>query len=377
MFPPVSFLFSLLGLLIATYTDFKERIIPNWVSYGMLVLGLVLSAYESWSTNSIMPLVVTVAVVIATYVVAYGLWRLGAWAGGDVKLFTGLAALNPFNPMFLTTLGNFSFVWGGKELLVASGLPVFMFNLFVLSVFMLIPYTALLSLRAVKSFSDFQLLSREGGKAVVDALLYALLLVLVLDGLFLLNLPAWLIFPLLLVTAFFPFVVRAVLSGLSFVLILLHVIPGTGLVGLAAVLVLINLLRTGYGFAQKHVLTFSKKISALQEGDISGETIVARGDKIVRESPVSFKTIIKTLGERDLHGVLRMMNPSGEVLASPAQAAGFYPDQIARLQGEVKRGMLSDEIKVKASAPFAPAVLLAYIVLNVVGDGPFAWGFFG
>ncbi len=30
------------------------------------------------------------------FVLGYIFWKMGAWAGGDVKLFTGLAALIPF-----------------------------------------------------------------------------------------------------------------------------------------------------------------------------------------------------------------------------------------------------------------------------------------
>ena len=153
-------------------------------------------------------------------------------------------------------------------------------------------------------------------------------------------------------------------------------VDGSGWVLLLGAFLVINVLRAWYAFAQRHVLTYTKKISALEDGDIVGELIVQRGDSIARESSWSFQTIIKAGLQRDVSGLLNMMRPSGTILADPRKAAGVYPEDIVVLQRLVKEGKLSDEIKVKASSPFVPAVLLAYVFLNTMGDGPLAgvWG---
>jgi len=119
----------------------------------------------------------------------------------------------------------------------------------------------------------------------------------------------------------------------------------------------------------------SKKISDLQDGDIPGEWIGVEHGKLTRRLPVSFQTIIKAGVERDLETIMRFLKPQGEAWADPRQAAGVYPDDIARLQAAVKKGELENTILVKASAPFAPAVLIAYVVLSLFGDGPLAWWF--
>ncbi|MBM3282041.1 MAG: hypothetical protein FJY86_01715 [Candidatus Diapherotrites archaeon] len=376
MFPILSFFLSLIGLSISTYTDLKSRIIPDWIPYGMVVLGLGLSAYASFVAQSITPFLWSAGVTIATFILAYIFWRLGAWAGGDVKLFTGLAALNPFNPFFIGGFFSFSLVWGGKELLAVGVLPFFMLNLFILSIFCIIPYSALLSLHALRKSSLRKEWAHLTWHSVVDAFWLACIVVLLYDLLVLFSLPSWVIVPVLLVSSFFPVVVKKLLAIVFVGLVLANMIPATNAWSVFAVLLVVNVLRSWYGFAHVHVLTYSKKISQLEEGDIVGEWIGLVNGKVVREKPVSFQTIIKALFERDLVLLMKIIHPPGEAWANPQQAAGVYSEQIALLKKAVREGKLEDRISLKASAPFAPAVLLAYILLNVVGDGPLAWGIF-
>ncbi len=374
MFPLVSFLLSIVGLSISTYTDFKERIIPDWVSYGMIVLGLSLAAYESYFTQSISPLAWSAVLTIAVFILAYIFWRAGAWAGGDVKLFTGLAALNPFNPFVLGSFFHFSFVFGGRELIVASTLPFFMLNLFMGSVIALMPYSAFLAFTVLNHKShrkEFVQITRD---AFLRALEWGLLIVLFTHVLNQLSVSPLFLILVLLAAGFVPGVIRKGLAFLSVFGILTSAISWGLIPSVLGVLLLVNFLLAWYGFAQRHVLSARKKISDLQDGDIPGEWIGLKDGKVVRERSVSFKTIIKAGMDRDLGTIMRIIHPSGESWADPRQAAGVYPDQIAKLQHAVKEGLLDDTIKVKASAPFAPAVLLAYVLLNALGDGPLAWG---
>ena len=144
----------------------------------MIVLGLSLAAYESYFTQSISPLAWSAVLTIAVFILAYIFWRAGAWAGGDVKLFTGLAALNPFNPFVLGSFFHFSFVFGGRELIVASTLPFFMLNLFMGSVIALMPYSAFLAFTVLNHKShrkEFVQITRD---AFLRALDWGLLIVL-------------------------------------------------------------------------------------------------------------------------------------------------------------------------------------------------------
>ncbi|MEK6902537.1 MAG: A24 family peptidase C-terminal domain-containing protein, partial [archaeon] len=185
--------------------------------------------------------------------------------------------------------------------------------------------------------------------------------------------PYWSSILVLVLIAFLPDVVKWILSGIAIVSMGFSFVSSDVVLPLLGAFLVVNLLRSWYGFAQKNVLTLNKRISQLEEGDISGELIAVRNGKVVRESAPNLKTIIKAGSQRNLKMLFSVISPEGEVLATPRQAAGFFPDQIERLQAEVKKGNLTDEIKIKASAPFAPAVFLAYGVLSAFGDGPLAW----
>ncbi len=362
-----------MGLVIASYTDFKQRIIPDWVSYGMIVAGLALAAYESFLSQSLTPLFWSASITAGVFVLAYVFWRAGAWAGGDVKLFTGLAALNPFNPFSLGDFFHLSFVWGGKELLFAGTLPFFMLNLFMASVIVLMPYSAFLAFTALHQKSnrkEFLTISRD---ALIRSLEWGLVIILFTHALNYFSLSTLLIIPFLFAVGFIHSVLRKGLAVLSVVGILTTIISSDFIPSILGVLIFVNFLFAWYGFAQRHVLTTRKKISDLNDGDIPGEWIGLRNGKVVREDGVSFKTIIKAGVERDLETIMRTFKSSGDAWADPRQAAGVYPEDIAKLQRAVKNGQLEDVIKIKASAPFAPAVLLAYVLLTVLGDGPLAW----
>lgn len=375
MFPFLSFVISFAGLVYASYTDFKSRTIPDWVSYGMLFAGLSLAAYESYSTQSLVPLFWSAALTIAVFILAYLFWRVGAWAGGDVKLFTGLAALNPFNPWVVGSFFNLSLVWGGRELLMVSTLPLFMLNLFISSVFALMPYSALLAFSCLRNPSLRQEFFSLSSSAISRAVEWALVISAFTFVLHYFSLPVWGLFPLLLLAGFLHRAFRVVVGIFSFVLIFLSLISHSDVVSFFWVLLSINLIFSWYGFAQRHVLTIRKKISDLQDGDIPGEWIGLVDGKLTRRLPVSFQTIIKAGFARDLDTIMRFLQPSGEAWVDPRQAAGVYPDDIVRLQTAVQKGELENTILVKASAPFAPAILLAYLLLTILGDGPLAWWF--
>ncbi|MCK4327976.1 MAG: prepilin peptidase [Candidatus Diapherotrites archaeon] len=88
-------LLALAGLALASLTDLRERIVPDWLSYSMIGAGLAYHAGLSvmhWSAAHFVLSLISTALAFAF---GYALWRVGAWAGGDVKLFTGIGALVP------------------------------------------------------------------------------------------------------------------------------------------------------------------------------------------------------------------------------------------------------------------------------------------
>ncbi|MFA5763513.1 MAG: A24 family peptidase [archaeon] len=86
-----------IGTLLSAYYDTKTGYIFDWITYPMLVLGLILAIISSSFFNLISACAIFVILLIT--------YKFGKIGGGDVKLFTAIALLNPFNELsFLITL---------------------------------------------------------------------------------------------------------------------------------------------------------------------------------------------------------------------------------------------------------------------------------
>jgi len=138
----LQFFFSVLGLSVATFTDLKERIISDKLTYGLIAVGLGISALRAFVEKDPRIFLISMFLAIATFLAGYVLWKLGVWAGGDVKLMTGLAALNPFNLFEIGKILNIQ-----NPLLVPIALPIFPLTLFIFSIFAMLPYGALISFK--------------------------------------------------------------------------------------------------------------------------------------------------------------------------------------------------------------------------------------
>ncbi|RAP53641.1 MAG: hypothetical protein BZ138_00230, partial [Methanosphaera sp. rholeuAM270] len=116
------------------YTDVKRQIIPNSLTFSTLICGIFLtSLYFFFDGTFRLNYYLS---ILAVFIFSYILWRLGVWAGGDVKLFTAISSL--LIPEFLDVLPTFvcralTFPIG----LLSFGIPTFL--VMVNSVFSIIP----------------------------------------------------------------------------------------------------------------------------------------------------------------------------------------------------------------------------------------------
>ncbi|MFA5125644.1 MAG: A24 family peptidase [archaeon] len=86
----------LIGTAMGAVTDTKTGYIYDWITYPMIFLGFILSVMQQQWNN-----ILIAAILFAILFAAYKLGKLG---GGDVKIFAGIALLNPSNDyMFLAT----------------------------------------------------------------------------------------------------------------------------------------------------------------------------------------------------------------------------------------------------------------------------------
>ncbi|MEM0360293.1 MAG: A24 family peptidase C-terminal domain-containing protein [Candidatus Diapherotrites archaeon] len=312
------FFISLAGLAIATYTDLKERIVPNALSYSLVFLGLLLHIlFAVFSRDYWIALNCFIA-TLGAFLFSLALYKAGVWAGGDVKLFTGIAALNPLNPYIAGKIGFYSI-----KLFEPILVPLFPLTLFFFTLFSMLPVTV------------FIVLKRSRGEKVFKELALELCLLIFLFV-------AWIIFnsPQL---GFLLFLVFSVFL-LFFVFKLM--------------------------LASKVFLRKTIKITEAEEGMIPAETILLENGKAKRErgeAMLDIKSFINYIKQYKI-AVLEKTAKKRKVLADSHMARGLEKQEIEALKKLVKEGKLENFIQIKESAPMVPAILVAYVVLNLVGD---------
>ena len=360
------FSISLVSLFIATYTDLRERIVSDRLIAAIIFLGLVVHGYSALTTWSYENFLLAVSVAIATFVGAYAFWKLGVWAGGDVKLFTAIAFLNPVNYGFLRDLAGLK-----DGIFASSALPIFPLTLFVYSVFAMLPYGAALSFgKVLKDKGLKKKISERLWKGALDVVVFAGLIAAFSVFLKSLGAPVFIAALFVFALSFFRKFLYGIIGAIFVVLALaVDFTPTVQQFGLALLSLLpLYIILQLYLMSREDVLVMRKKITELSEGEIAGENIMLENGKPERISGMSLGTIINNIRNNRFDLIRQSLNPTGEVLASERSAGGLTQGQIKILQRLVSEGKLEDVIKIKDSAPFVPAVLIAYLALQITGD---------
>jgi len=89
----IPFTIAFFVLLIGSYTDLRTREVPDWVNFGLIGTGFgvnLLFAAIFWKLNFIINSIVGFAIF---FILAWLMFRLGQWGGGDSKMLMGLGAL--------------------------------------------------------------------------------------------------------------------------------------------------------------------------------------------------------------------------------------------------------------------------------------------
>jgi Flp pilus assembly protein protease CpaA len=88
------------GLIIATFTDIKTREVPDWLSYGLIAVGLGLNLLFSLIYRNYWFFINSLAGFGLFLVLALLMFYAGQWGGGDSKVLMGLGALMGFDFRF-------------------------------------------------------------------------------------------------------------------------------------------------------------------------------------------------------------------------------------------------------------------------------------
>ncbi len=89
----------LAGVSIATYTDLKNRWVPDYVNFVLITIGLLGHLIISILSQSYWPFVWSATGAGVFFLFGAALYYTGVWGGGDTKLLIGVGALLPFAPI--------------------------------------------------------------------------------------------------------------------------------------------------------------------------------------------------------------------------------------------------------------------------------------
>ena len=360
------FFLSLAALAIATYTDLKERMVYDKLTYSVAAVALLAKGLESFLSSSPEPIILSIAGGAIAFIASYAIWRLGVWAGGDVKLVTALALANPVN---YVVIADFLGVEAMTQ--TTAHIPVFSVSLIVYSALALLPLGLLMIVGAAFKHPEvFRKAAEEAarkGKQVLGVAVLASGSKIALEAL---GLETLLVLLVIMFAALLPNKLK------------LAAIATAGLVGAAlsteqfvfgAVAIVAPLL-IGYGlwkfYSESREFAFKEEIRAekLEEGMIPDKYIVEADGKVEFREGASIKKVIKQLMNNRMEKAFEELSVKGRIIANPMRAGGLTEEEAEELREKARKGGIPKTIKVRKTTSFVPAILIGYLALQLTGD---------
>ncbi|HML04870.1 MAG TPA: A24 family peptidase C-terminal domain-containing protein [Methanobacterium sp.] len=367
--PLLCTIIALLACLYASYTDLKLGIIPNKLTFPLIGLGIVLNVFYAFLIGNIWLMVYALIFTAGTFVLGYILWRLGAWAGGDVKLFTALAALLPFYPQIV----NYNLL--GIQFPINATYP-FPLTLIINSILAILPFLLIFIFYIVlkkKPYLMDELIAplKNYKKNIV------LTLVITSAGALTLVITPYLPYQLILISLILIYLltfviskmpnrVKAVVVSVLIVFALYKSVYLTiiGVIVLFLALNVIELIKSLLTTVNKKALQDDYEINDLKEGMIPAYNMYKKDDEIYFDKKGFFDKIKESIKEGN---VLKLSEPKGELLISN-MAAGLSKEDIEVLKKLLNEDKISNKLKIKKGVPFAPSIFIGLLISLFIGD---------
>ncbi|KXA94247.1 hypothetical protein AKJ65_04980 [candidate division MSBL1 archaeon SCGC-AAA259E19] len=376
MFHDLVALLALGTVFVANYTDLRDRIIPNRLTFSMIAVGIALYlGFGIYEQDLFFAIQGGLWAGIA-FTLAYGFWYVGGWAGGDVKLYTALGALLAgYEASSLEILP-----WGyGISYMEAPYPPPFtvLFNGVICLAPVLIAYVLIKSVRTPGIGGEIVQPVRESVPEILvvpfvivggSALGWELTALLGFGQLASFALAILIILPIFRL----PLKFEAPLAvGLTCLGIYLYSLSALKFLGMTFVVALaIRLVFSSIKVIDRRILQEKISIGELEEGMIPAETIYEEDGKVRRYESPGLKERAKQIFMNP--SSLRLSQDWDRVLADSRLAAGVSEEQVQALKGYVEDDELEDHIRIKKGLPFAPSFALGATVAIFYGD--IYWG---
>lgn len=372
--PLICAIIAIIACLYANYTDSKFGIISNKLTFPLIAIGIILNAIYAFMIDNVFFILYCLIYTAIIYTLSYIFWRLRAWAGGDAKLFTGLAALLPFAP------GIISYnLFGVQFPIVATyGFP---FTLIINSLLSTLPfllfYVFFIAVRRKPELLD-ELAEpiKEYRKNIVLTLVISSAVTLTVFITSYFNVGSYLQYQMIIVSLILIYLLTMVISKLPnrikaiilSVIIVFALYSNINLTIISIVVLFISI--TIIGIIMKVLTSVNKKafqddykIDELKEGMISAYNIYEQDNGIL----IDDKGFFSKIKDSTKSGNISTLQPKGKLLIS-SMAAGISNEDIELLKRLTKENKISDEIKISKGFHFAPSILIGLIVSLFIGD---------
>ncbi|HNV01006.1 MAG TPA: A24 family peptidase C-terminal domain-containing protein [archaeon] len=351
----LTIIISIIGLLIATYTDLKERIVSNKLNFSLAIIGLIIYLIQSYFEQTPLPIIFSLLGLIIGFTFGWILWKIGVFAGGDVKLFMALGALNPFTPAILK-IGEFT----------NSNFQIFAITLFIYSLIGFLPYAMLVILLKLKNNKEARNnLIKDAKKRVIDGIILSILIGGLSTIFYFLQIPSLIILPTLILIGILKkgkIIITILISIIGLIILPLQTLQNT-LTSFIFIIFIYGTIKLMLSLGP--VLQTTVKISKLKEGMIPSKTLYFEKNQ-VKEQNFSIKQIIKLVKENKINEIFSKKNE----IISATKARGLNEEEIKLLKKLYKNKKIGETIKIKESMPFVPTMLIGYLLCLIIGD---AW----
>lgn len=346
---------SIIGLVIATHTDLKERIVPNKLNFGLAIIGIIIYTTQSIIEISFLPIFYSIFGLCFGFFFGWILWKLGVFAGGDVKLFMALGALNPFTPAIIKI-----------GLLTNHNLPIFPISLFVYSLIAFLPYGIIIIIGKLIKNNKIR---KKIFKEIKEKSIIATHTSFFVAGIYLITTIITKNYFLSTIIIFLSIIIWGFLKNkkkyLTYIVIFIGLLINY-LLFIEYLIILIIILVFFYGlirimFSMKPLLSKKILVEKLEEGMIPNKTLIWKGKKVVEKEKISLKEIIKKM----LNG--EKIAQEKEIISS-IKARGLTNKEILIVKKLAKKRLIPKTIYIKDSIPFVPTILLGYILSLILGD---------
>lgn len=354
-----NYLVVFLALIYASYTDFTKREISNYLTFSLMFFGLTYNLVFGIINSNLQNFFYGLLIFVIVFLVCYLFWKLGVFAGGDAKLFSGICAMIPY-----------------QDYSIFGSLPnsnyLFIVSLFLLSLLVIFPYGALIGFLAILRKKDvLGYLYKElivKSFSILESILVIVSLYLVLSFF---KLSSVLILPLSIIAGFVPRKMK-----LPFLFFLFPIAMYLDFFNNLKIIFVIALCSYLLWFVFKlffltrsGLLNYFVKVKDLKEGDLLAYPLIIAEEKLIPFKDNSTKSLlsaIKTFDKTKIEQVLKENREKQKnIVIENTLASGLTKENILYIWKHIYN---EENIELKKTTPLVPAILIAYCIMVLFGD---------